>query len=115
MIRLKDFDIIGVAERLGLRFVKKGPGNERIYRCPFCGDSAKHPNKGHLYINAGTGVFKCHRCGEEGNAVTLWARCRGVDAKTAYRQLRDGEFPECVPVPGNDGDSESGEASIDER
>ncbi|AEG14507.1 DNA primase [Desulfofundulus kuznetsovii DSM 6115] len=116
MVRLKDFDIIEVAERLGLQFVKKGPGDERIYRCPFCGDSTKHPNKGHLYVNARTGVFKCHRCGEEGNAVTMWAKYHRVDAKTAYRQLRDGEFPECVPVSGENGSGrEDGGAGIDER
>ncbi|MGB9805133.1 DUF3854 domain-containing protein [Desulfofundulus sp.] len=39
-----------------------------------------------------------------------------MDAKTAYRQLRDGEFPECVPVPGDSEGSKDGEAAdIEER
>lgn len=85
----KDFDIIQVSEKLGLRFIKEGPGAEKIYRCPLCGDSTKKQDKGHFYINTATGQFKCHRCGEKGNSISLWAKCRGVDTKQAYDELRN--------------------------
>lgn len=38
-----------------------------IGRCPFCGDSKSHINKGHLYISKRSPVFICHRCGCSGN------------------------------------------------
>lgn len=85
----KVFDIIHVAEKLGLKYIKEGPGSEKIYRCPFCGDSTKHLNKGHFYINTLTGQYKCQRCGEEGNAITLWANYQGIDTKQAYKELCD--------------------------
>ncbi|MCL6479282.1 MAG: DUF3854 domain-containing protein [Peptococcaceae bacterium] len=76
-----------MASRLRLKFVKDGPGDEKIYRCPFCGDSIKHPDKGHLYINTARGTYSCKRCGEEGNSITLWAKYHGIDNKKAYAQL----------------------------
>lgn len=83
-----DFNILEVASALKLKHVGPGPGNEVIFRCPFCGDSEKHPEKGHLSINGVSGQFRCHRCLEEGNAITLWAKYQGVDNKTAYKQLK---------------------------
>lgn len=98
----KEFNILEVAEKLGLRFIKDGPGDEKIYRCPFCGDSWKHPDKGHLYINARLGTFKCHRCGAEGNSISMWAQYHGIDTKKAYKELcRDiepGPPPEPVKI-----------------
>ncbi|MCF8010862.1 MAG: DUF3854 domain-containing protein [Clostridiales bacterium] len=84
-----DFDIIGVAQRLGLIYIKPGPGAEEVYRCPFCGDSIKHRNKGHLYINTVNNIFKCQRCGTEGNAVTLWSMYYEINSKEAYMTLKD--------------------------
>ena len=85
----KDFSITQVADKLGLKYIREGPGYEKIYRCPFCGDSFKNPNKGHFYTNAATGQFKCQRCGEEGNSISLWAKYRGIDTKQAYQELCD--------------------------
>lgn len=80
-------DPVSVAVQLGLRFIKDGPGVEKIFRCPFCGDSIKNPNKGHFYLNAREGAWKCHRCGEQGNLVTLYARRKNVNNGTAIREL----------------------------
>ena len=35
-------------------------------RCPWCGDSRRHPNKAHLSINVQKGLFHCFRCGRGG-------------------------------------------------
>lgn len=49
-------------------------GDEVTGDCPFCN------KEGHLYVNRGTGLWKCHRCGEEGNGPTflrkLWEASR---------------------------------------
>lgn len=37
-----------------------------VYRCPFCGDSAKHRNKGHLYVSKTKPIFHCLRCNASG-------------------------------------------------
>jgi len=80
-------DAVSTALSLGLRFIKEGPGYERIFRCPFCGDSTKHPNKGHFYINAREGTWQCHRCGEKGNLITLYARLKKTSNGTARLEL----------------------------
>lgn len=38
-----------------------------IGRCPFCGDSQRHPNKGHLYVSKKYPVYICHRCNKSGH------------------------------------------------
>lgn len=96
MAVFKNFPILEVANRLGLRFIKKGPGAEYIYRCPFCGDSEKHPNKGHLYLNTETDTYCCHRCPAEGNSLTLYAAIKKIDTKQAYRELEGGAKPEKI-------------------
>lgn len=82
----KDIDILDVVREHGLVQIKRS-GDEIIFRCPFCGDSRKRQNHGHLYINHRKGLFKCHRCGEEGNALQLYAALENIDTRTAYRQL----------------------------
>lgn len=46
------------------------PGQLQV-KCVFCGDTNKY---GHLYINRETGLWKCHRCGEQGNFYQLQTR-----------------------------------------
>lgn len=87
-----------VAQKLGLRFVKHGPGDEKIFRCPFCGDSQKNPGKGHFYLNQATGHWRCHRCGREGGLVTLYKEMRRVDGRTARQELGyDSDSPQILP------------------
>ena len=38
-----------------------------IGRCPFCGDSQRHPSKGHLYVSKKYPVYICHRCNKSGH------------------------------------------------
>jgi len=42
-----------------------------ICRCPYCGDSRKHKNKGHLYIDKFRPIFHCVRCNESGRLGKL--------------------------------------------
>lgn len=46
------------------KFVSKKPGLYN-FRCPYCGDSAKHKNKtrGYIFTMKNDLVFKCHNCG----------------------------------------------------
>ena len=50
-----------------------------IIRCPYCGDSAKHQNKGHLYINKEMPVFYCVRCGVGGHIIQLIKKLSNKD------------------------------------
>ncbi|OPX89445.1 MAG: hypothetical protein A4E53_01522 [Pelotomaculum sp. PtaB.Bin104] len=109
----KEFDTIKVAQKLGLRFIRNGPSDERIFRCPICGDSTQHPNKGHLYINAKSGKFRCQRCYEEGNAITLWAKFHRINNKTAYMQLCDNV--EAGPAPTRPSPAPTPAADINEK
>lgn len=56
-------------------------------RCPFCDDASYH-----LYLNTELDLFYCQHCGAGGNSITLYARLRGVDNKTAYRELTQGNL-----------------------
>lgn len=42
-----------------------------IFRCPFCGDSKKRPDHGHLGISKSAPIFRCVRCGEGGHLKML--------------------------------------------
>lgn len=55
--------------------------------CPFC-FSKRHAS--HLALNTQFDVFYCYKCGAKGNSVTLYARCHGVDNKTAFQHLFHG-------------------------
>jgi hypothetical protein len=60
-------------------------GDEVTGDCPFCN------KEGHLYVNRGTGLWKCHRCGEEGNGPTflrkLWDASFKKTKATDYTTL----------------------------
>ena len=53
--------------------------------CPFCGD-----HKRHLYLNTVKNQFYCHRCGEYGNSITLYAKLAGCTNRAAYHELTSG-------------------------
>lgn len=82
------FDILEIARRCGVPILRQLCNGQYLARCPFCGDSRK-PKRGNLYLNPKTGGYRCHRCGEGGRSVGFYARLRGVDTKTAYRELTD--------------------------
>ncbi|KNZ68667.1 DNA primase [Thermincola ferriacetica] len=86
----QELNILDVLNRLNMKPVKTPKGRHWIYRCPFCGDSRKRDNHGHLYVEVNKNVWQCHRCGESGNALTLYARLTGQDTKSAYRELVGG-------------------------
>lgn len=69
-----------------LTFIRQA-GDEKIYRCPFCGDS-QNPSKGHLYVNLQKGVYYCHKCHKGGTVKGLQSQeyspldCAGRRANT---------------------------------
>lgn len=61
-----DFGLVNLAQKCGITVLKKLPDGEYQARCPFCGDTQKHKNKGHLYLNSTQGKWYCNCCGEGG-------------------------------------------------
>ena len=49
--------------------------------CPFCGGHKK------LNVNVEKDVWRCAKCNESGNAITLHSKLTGVDTKKAYKDL----------------------------
>lgn len=96
-----DFDILEVARNCGVQIFDKGPRNGWYQaRCPFCGDS-KNPRHGHLYLHPASGSYKCQRmgCERSGYTIGFYAALRGIDTKSAYRELKDaayGPLPEIM-------------------
>lgn len=78
---------VSIARSLGLRFVKNGPGDETIWRCPFGCDDDSRSGEGHFYINARTTTCYCHKCGWKGNLLTLYTELKKVDRRTARREF----------------------------
>ncbi|NPB00697.1 MAG: hypothetical protein GXO10_04920 [Crenarchaeota archaeon] len=62
-------DLIGFLKKK-TGWAKETPSNI-ICRCPFCGDSKKHTNKGHLYIHKSLPMYHCVRCDASGRLSYL--------------------------------------------
>src|SRR3990167_5933779 len=64
-------------------------GNELITHCIFndC-DSDSRGNEAHMYINATTGQYFCHKCGEKGGINGL-REALGVSTQSPRRQASD--------------------------
>ena len=88
-------DILQTAKNLGIKILRRVSYEEYLGRCPFCGDS-QNPEHGHLYLNIKKGVYYCVRCGEGGDAVGLYAKLVNLDRKTAYKELKEGDFRLCT-------------------
>ena len=58
--------------------------------CPFCGGRKK------LNVNYIKNVWRCNKCGEYGNAITLHAVKTGMSTKDAYKDLVD-KYTELTP------------------
>jgi len=84
MADFMEISIIDVAIKCGIKLVDCGKAEVTI-SCPFCDDKKKH-----MCLNTAKNVFYCHRCGESGNAISLYAKLTGADNKVAYRELTDG-------------------------
>ena len=80
------FSILDVTNLLGIM-----PRNNKIIsncydiNCPFCGD-----DKYHLNVNLSKGVWRCPKCGEFGNAITMYAKYRGICNQDAYAEIIEG-------------------------
>ena len=55
--------------------------NDYYLTCPFCKGKAK------LNINRVKGMWRCAKCDEHGNALTLHAKLNGISNKDAYKDL----------------------------
>ena len=67
--------------RLDFPDIKKGSGGAYV-DCPFCGGHKK------LFASFKKNVWRCNKCGEFGNAVTLHATMTGTDNKASYKDLQ---------------------------
>jgi len=61
--------IITILKNSSVFFSEKN--NHYIIRCPYCGDSKKRLNTGHLYISQTIPVFRCNRCSKGGSIFKL--------------------------------------------
>jgi hypothetical protein len=77
----RDADLIATAERLGI-CLKSGRANERVGRCPACGDDR-------LSINVKQKAWRCSRCNEGGVAVDLVMRAHGCSFREAVAFLTE--------------------------
>ena len=64
-------------------FKKQGASNNSFnIDCPFCGGHFK------LNVNVQKGLFRCAKCSESGNAISLHAKLLKIDNKKAYQDLK---------------------------
>ncbi len=92
-----ELPILDVAVRCGIIVPRGSTRVEVETNCPFCND-----RKRHLSLNTAKNQFNCHRCGESGNSVSLYAKVHRVDNKTAFKELIAGfnrEIPPQVNKP----------------
>jgi hypothetical protein len=75
----RDADVVATAERLDIR-LKTGKANERVGRCPVCGDDR-------LSINVKQKAWRCSRCNKGGVAVDLVMRAHGCSFREAVSFL----------------------------
>jgi CHC2 zinc finger len=62
-----------------------GRGVERTARCPLRADGKEaHPS---MSVNMAKNVWRCHACGVGGDAIALLQRARGLDFRSAVRQV----------------------------
>lgn len=82
---LKRISIVNVKNQLGLKeiYSKK----DIIYvRCPFCFSKA-----GSMKLNTSNNSYICKNCEERGYSVGLYAKCRYISNKDAYKELISSE------------------------
>jgi hypothetical protein len=85
-------------------FVDDSRPNDIVIRCPFCGDSRKNKNKGHLYVSRTIPVWYCHRCNLYGSLEYLllyfgWTKPIQIShSKTFARKGKIKTFLESKPI-----------------
>ena len=78
-----DIPILPVARRCGIQLDPRTIERREVQGyCPFCNGS-----KNHLFLNSESNQWYCQKCGESGNAVTLYAKVMKVSNKTAFQEL----------------------------
>lgn len=65
-------------------------------RCPFCGDSRTKKNVKRFHVDFyspyNTFIYKCHRCGESGNIVSLYSFLKGCSYSDAKKILLNKKY-----------------------
>ena len=78
-----EIPIVPVAIRCGIQLNQRTLDHREVEGyCPFCKGS-----RNHLYLNTQTNQWYCQKCGQGGNAVTLYAKIFGTNNETAFREL----------------------------
>ena len=67
---------------LGLHVVKRG-AKRWTCSCPFCGDAK------HLDVDIQKGLWICSKCNESGNALTFYAKLKGVSNGKALAAIKE--------------------------
>ncbi|MCC0648390.1 DUF3854 domain-containing protein [Clostridioides sp. ZZV15-6598] len=79
-------NIINVALKCNIDIIKSLDNSRVLSKCPFCDDTS-----GHMYLtidnNKFKNFYKCHRCGEKGSSISLYAKLNHMTNKEAYIEL----------------------------
>lgn len=83
----KDYEklsIINIKNKLNLKERNYNINNIYVY-CPFC--KKENREKANLKLNVDTDSYYCNCCGESGYAVGLYAKCKYISTKMAFKKL----------------------------
>ena len=96
-MKIEDFEnvkehinILNVAYHLNIEITNKF-GNEVRAICPFCG-YRDYKRNADLKLNYINNTYHCFNCGKSGYSIGLYAKIRGIDNKSAFKELMQREF-----------------------
>lgn len=73
--------IINVKNKLNLQEIYS-KGNTICVKCPFC-----FSDKGTMLLNVSNNSYICKKCEERGYSISLYAKCKYISNKEAYKSL----------------------------
>lgn len=85
----KHINILNVAYHLCLEIIEIN-GKEIKAVCPFCGYN-KNTKIATLILDSNNNKYFCSRCNVNGLSIGLYAKCKNIDVKKAYKELLDRE------------------------
>lgn len=74
---VKEIPILDVAKELNIQITKQ-TGGYAMAVCPFHEDHKGQGGEPNLSIMSGTNHFKCHKCGEKGSGLDMWAKVHKI-------------------------------------
>lgn len=118
---MERINVEDMLDKLGVNNVSQASAGNVQFSCPFPGHDHGDSTPS-AYMNDGskdeskTGLWKCHGCGREGNAVSFLAEHENISRQDATRRLRDEYAPDFLrPKDGIRAEFETRYAKLRER